>query len=422
MPAAETNSIADRMKMSPGEKDLTWVSELLWGSGIDISVGRGYGSASSRKIAEFVVLPNARQAHLLVPIDSAPAAQQALRNYNDARRAIRGGAAVLGLAARVGVLGLVGERVTVWQRPGSDPGGGRLDAYLANLLGVPEVRIAVRMGGRRPNRKPVLQILTPGGDILAYAKLGWNPTTRALVRNETLVLAKLARSAGGRSFSTPDVIHSGDHGELTVLVMAPVAPTAWLRSRPSRAELEEVARDIAALGPLSRERLGASDFWQETRTRLEKLRDSVRATRYEVLDELTSRLEEQYGDVEVPFGDWHGDWTQWNMASDGSRLMIFDWERSGRRVPIGIDAAHHDFDFAVKFHKRHPLEVVRSLALGGGTVLPSFSAETAARLLVALDLLEMVFRYEEARVAGLDVEDTLYFGAFRAAVLAPVGA
>jgi Phosphotransferase enzyme family len=277
------------------------------------------------------------------------------------------------------------------------------------------------MGGRRPNRKPVLQILTPEGDILGYAKLGWNEMTRALVRNEALVLEELARSGEGRSFGTPEVIHSGDCGDLVVLVMAPVSPTGWLRARPSRAELEEVARDIAARGPMSRERLGASDFWQETRARLERLRDSLRATRYEVLDELVSRLEQRYGDVEVPFGDWHGDWTQWNMARDRSRLMIFDWERSGRRVPVGIDAAHYDFDFAVKFHKRHPLEVVRSLAHGGGTVLPSFAAETAAQLLLALDLLEMVFRYEEARVAGLDVEDTLYFGAFRAAVLSPDG-
>jgi hypothetical protein len=202
--------------------------------------------------------------------------------------------------------------------------------------------------------------------------------------------------------------------------MAPVSPAGWLR--PSSGELEQVARDIASLRPVTRERLVASDFWQETRTRLEKLRDSLRPSRHEVLEGLMARLEERYGDAEIPFGEWHGDWTRWNMARDESRFMIFDWERSGRRVPVGIDAAHYDFDFAVKFHKHPSLETVRSLVLGGGRVLPSFTSDVAARLLVSLDLLEMVFRYEEARVAGLNIEDTLYFGAFRAAVLEPTGA
>jgi len=426
MRAAQTNSNVDEEAMSPGEKDLTWVNELLWGSQVAVAVGKASGSARSNKIAEFVVLPSARHAHLLVPVDSHAAARQALRNYNDARRAIRGGAAMLGFAAGMGILGLVGERVTVWQRPNggrSSESVGRLDVYLAEVLDVPEVRIAVRMGGRRPNRKPVLQILTPSGDVLAYAKLGWNPTTRALVRNEARVLDAFARSTRPlRSFTTPDVIHSGDFGDLSVLVMAPVSPAGWLSTKPSSTELEEVAREIAALRPVTRERLAVSDYWQEMRARLEKLRDSLRPTRHEVLEGLTSRLEERYGDAEISFGEWHGDWTRWNMARDGSQLMILDWERSGRRVPVGIDAARYDFDFAVKFHKHPSLEVVRSLLVGGGTVLPSFTSDVAARLLVALDLLEMVFRYDEARVAGLDVEDTLYFGAFRAAVLAPAGA
>src|SRR6187399_2897592 len=98
MRAAQTNSNVDEEAMSPGEKDLTWVNELLWGSQVAVAVGKASGSARSNKIAEFVVLPSARHAHLLVPVDSHAAARQALCNYNDARRAIRGGAAMLGFA------------------------------------------------------------------------------------------------------------------------------------------------------------------------------------------------------------------------------------------------------------------------------------------------------------------------------------
>jgi hypothetical protein len=66
---------------------------------------------------------------------------------------------------------------------------------------------------------------------------------------------------------------------------------------------------------------------------------------------------------------------------------------------------------------------VRSLLTGGGTVLPHFtSSAVPARVLISLDLLEMLLRYEEARSAGLDIPDTLYFGAFRSAVLSSTSA
>ena len=41
------------------------------------------------------------------------------------------------------------------------------------------------------------------------------------------------------------------------------------------------------------------------------------------------------------FGAWHGDWTAWNMARHGDRLLLWDWERFEVGVPIGWDALHH---------------------------------------------------------------------------------
>ena len=76
MSAAETNSIVDdEGAIFPGEKDLAWVNELLWGSEVGVTVGKPPGSPPSETVAEFVALPNARQAHLLVPVDSPPAAR-----------------------------------------------------------------------------------------------------------------------------------------------------------------------------------------------------------------------------------------------------------------------------------------------------------------------------------------------------------
>jgi hypothetical protein len=403
--------------------ELAWVNEILWGGPVEVTDERCEGLQGGDVLAEFVALPSGRRPHLLIPADSRAAARSALRTYMDARRTVRVGAAGLALYLRIGALPVVGQRVRVSAAAGRARESGRepiLVEYLREVFERTDLEIAIRMGGRRPNRKPVLQILTRSGELLAYVKVGWNDVTRSLVANEVAVLRRFAAGAEPTAFTFPTVLHAGTCGELEVLVMAPVLPVSWLRRVGTEAELAEVARQIAALTPETREPFGASVYWQETLARLQALHDSVRPSRFEVLADLATRLEDEYGKSEIGFGEWHGDWTRWNMGRRDSRIVVFDWERSGRRVPVGLDAAHFDFDLAVKFHRRAPLYAVRTLLEGGGTMLPHFSSPTVSpRLLLSLDLLEMVLRYEEARSAGLDVPDTLYFGAFRSAVLSP---
>jgi hypothetical protein len=120
----------------------------------------------------------------------------------------------------------------------------------------------------------------------------------------------------------------------------------------------------------------------------------------------------------VMFGAYHGDWTCWNMGRRDGKLVVFDWERSRPGVPLGVDAAHFDFDYAVKFRRKPPLAAVARLLEGRGYLLPAlFRDSRLVRLLVSLDLLEMVLRFEEARSGGLDILDTIYFGTLRSAVL-----
>jgi hypothetical protein len=383
--------------------------------------GRGH-SGESERLATCVALPSAKHPHLLVVDDSREVARRALETYTDARRRVRAAAALLAAGARADLPQLIGDRVHV--SPAVDqPLIARppLTEYLADVLDRDDLVVAVRMGGQRPNRKPVLQLLTRTGQILAYAKVGWNDLTRALVRNEAEILVAFAESRGEpASFSVPTLIHAGRCGELDVLVIAPVSPVSWLSGRPPLAEVLAASREIASLNPQTREPLAESAWWRDTRARLDGLHGIVRESRFEVLLDLLALIEERYGDAELLFGGWHGDWTCWNMGRRGSKLVILDWERSGPTVPVGLDAAHYDFDAAVMFRRKPSLESVRQLLGGGGSLLPAFApSPRLARLFVSLDLLEMVLRFEEARSAGLDIIDTVYFGALRSAVLAP---
>jgi hypothetical protein len=402
--------------------DLAWVNEILWGIPVETTVGGAERRRESTTLATFVALPSARHPHLLVPYESREVAGRALQNYTDARRRIRAGTALLGTGLRAGMPLLVGDQIRVSpaaDRAPNDRIRPPLNEYLADVLDRPDVEIAVRMGGPRPNRKPVLQVLTRKGEILAYAKVGWNALTRSLVRNEADVLTAFAkRAAKPTTFAVPTLIHAGQCGDLDVLVIAPASPLPRLGRNVSRTQVLEASLEIASLEPKIRDELAASRWWQDTRARLDALRGFMRGSRFEVLEDLVALIEERDGDAEVEFGGWHGDWTCFNIGRRDSTLVVLDWERSGPLVPVGLDAAHYDFDAAVKFRKRPPLEAVHRLLTGGGVLLPALAPDPrVARLLVSLDLLEMVLRFEEARSEGLDILDTIYFGTLRSAVL-----
>jgi hypothetical protein len=276
------------------------------------------------------------------------------------------------------------------------------------------------MGGHRPNRKPVLQILSSAGDVLAYAKVGWNALTRSLIRNEADVLTAFAEERPEpRTFALPRLLHAGQCGELEVLVIAALSPLPTLGRGVSHGEIFAASREIASLHENTDDELATSSWWQQTRARVERLRGDMRESRFDVLEDLVQLLERRHGATQVRFGGWHGDWTCWNMGRRNGRLVVLDWERSGPSVPLGLDAAHFDFDMVVKFRRQAPLDAVARLLEGGGDMLRAFTSDHhMVRLLTSLDLLEMVLRFEEAHTAGLDVVDTTYFGALRSAVLA----
>jgi hypothetical protein len=187
----------------------------------------------------------------------------------------------------------------------------------------------------------------------------------------------------------------------------------------SKEEILAASREIGSMQENTHEEFAASRWWADTRGRLERLRGVMRDSRFEVLQDLAAVIEERHGGTEVTFGGWHGDWTCWNMGRRDGKLVVLDWERSGPRVPTGVDAAHFDFDHAVKFRRKPPLDAVARLLEGGGYLLPALVGEPRlVRLLVACDQLEMVLRFEEAHAAGLDLVDTTYFGALRSAVIA----
>ena len=207
-------------------------------------------------------------------------------------------------AARTGVLAHLPRSIRVIDRmPAGD-----LDDVLSNLLGR-EVVSAAYLGRPRANRKPVLQVLSPQGQTIAYAKIGVDELTNALVDAECRTLERLSHSAY-RSFVHP-VVLGRTHWHGNELVVQSALPTRHL-ARPSAALVRQAEAEIASLGSHPDGPVLDSAFWRGLADRAERLPAGPQARQ---LREALSTLGRCAPERPSRFGAWHGDWTWWNMAA-----------------------------------------------------------------------------------------------------------
>jgi hypothetical protein len=287
----------------------------------------------------FLVVPNATHPRLLVPAAPAAAAR-ALRRYSSALgprdTALR---SVAALGMRAGGSMAFRDRITV------DPSDDSIGTLLEQVLGEPVV-CSLGVGTDRANRKPVLQVLSTDGRCLAFAKIGINDYTGALIAGEHRTLERLASIALPPRLDIPRVLWSGNWHGHPVLVLSPLEPSAGSVVRPRGTPVpHDVMHDFAACFLEPSAPLPHTALWE----RATLVRDTVTdARRREAYAAALDAVEEVTAHVPVPVGAWHGDWTPWNMGHRGHRLLLWDWERFETGVPVGMDAIH----FAVQTRNR----------------------------------------------------------------------
>jgi hypothetical protein len=358
----------DRTPLPAGS--LRWVVDVIDAVEVPGAAGAAAG--------ELAVLPSAANPRLLVPLGSRRAAARSVRarDYGVGRRE-RASRALLALGLRAGaVQPFASSRVTV---------GPALATHLRSVLGREDVLTAVRVGRRRPNSKPLVTVLDRAGSVLAYAKLGWNPLTRGLIRQEAEMLAWLAERET-RCFAPPRVLGLGRCGTIDVLVVSPVRGRTW---RPSHADATFAAlTEIAGLTGATHGPLATSPYWQRQRRR---------AGGAHALPALMERVDDVHGDQVLSFGGSHGDWAPWNVARARDGLAVWDWERAAGDRPTGLDAAHFDLQLAGARSGKGAVHALEATLRSGGLLLPRLATSASARrALLALELVEMCLRHEEA--------------------------
>ncbi|SDX86531.1 hypothetical protein SAMN05661080_01486 [Modestobacter sp. DSM 44400] len=365
---------------------LDQVVDLLWPAPATVAVGRP-GPGSAPVVSEFVVVPSLARPHLLVPLHARRAAATALRRYSEPRtRLAKYRLEVLARAMRTGLGELVmRDRVRVEAADGSPAG---IEAHLTEVLGR-RVQLSLHIGPARANRKPVLQLLSEDGDVIGFVKIGVNDLTRRLVVAEAGSLAHLAGSSFGIT-AVPRLLHSGVWRGLQVLVQSPLP--IWEKRAPLPPErLAQSMLEVAAVDGVTTERLVDTPYWDRLRTALDELTPTDPV---EQLRTAFAALDQRAQDAEVPMGAWHGDWTPWNMASLPHRVLVWDWERFERGVPLGFDALHYDLQRAVVRKGADPrLAVARCLAQSADLLAP-FGVEPRYADVVALTyLVDLAVRY-----------------------------
>ena len=363
---------------------LAEVLELLYPAPCDTAGGHG------ERIAEYLVVPDARRPRLLVPNTSRRIAAAAVRRYAEPQsRSARLKRDAVVAALRTGASGLLlRDRITI-----TGPAAESIDGHLREALGR-DLSVSIHIGPARANRKPVLQLISPEGETFGFGKLGTGPLTQRLVRAETAALGVLG-TAGLTRLAVPTVLHAGQWRGLEVLVQS--ALPVWLPRAPlTRSRLHAAMLDVAGCRGYHSGTLVGSAYWAELRGRLAAVGDRAEGV---ALASATELLATHAGQHSLRYGAWHGDWAPWNMANLADTLLVWDWERFATGVPAGFDAVHHELQRRIQSTGDAADAVEMTVRQAGELLAPFGVADDARELTALLYLVDLAARYLADRQA-----------------------
>ena len=180
---------------------------------------------------------------------------------------------LLAIGLRLGIAHRFLRRVAMpsWAAPVQETGATLFD-HLRTVLNRQDITFGVSLGTPGPHGKPVVQVLTREGAVVAYVKLGWNDVTKTLVENEVEMLARV-RCASPRSFMVPSIIHAGSWENRFLCVQSPSPSTSGHGPQSLTREYAAVLREMNSFHtkPMC---LEDSSFWDRVLTRIETVENT----------------------------------------------------------------------------------------------------------------------------------------------------
>ncbi len=349
-------------QIQPENEDYRWLLEALG----------GYGDGER---ADALVRPSAQQPELFIPLASPRVSSATLRRYHDGRSHTDRAKTVIALAAaRSGMLRFApGDHVQA--------GPFALVERLEAELDEPNLHVAVTLGPRRRNRKPVLQLIRSDGSTIGFAKVGWSPFTRTLVGNEATWLKRFAGQAPA-GVEIPRVIACIDEPDRLVVVSSPLttSPMSGLAGRLGSDQVIQLAR---ALGSHRVEFANLPHLHTLATGRAGQLAN-------------VDAMKQRHRDTSIELGAWHGDLTPWNTSTANGTTLIWDWEFADADRPVGFDLLHNAFELVRRAAPKNEHQALIAVCSQAEAILTP--AGQPADAIVDLYLCELIQR--EARLRG----------------------
>lgn len=270
-----------------------------------------------------------------------------------------------------------------------DAGPESLHAWLSTILGH-SVVAAASFGPPRPNRKPVLRIMTADGTCVAFAKVGWNDFTRELVNTEAAYLGS-RHVSDSSPVRTPRLLHLGDWSGLRVAVYSP------LLGRPGRSAPSATAFSaVSGADPAG----GMGRYLADLDHRI----SSVPGSATEAAAQRLSAWRRRWAGIDLATGRWHGDWTPWNMAPAGKGgIVVWDWERTRAGVPVGFDVLHFHLQPLLLRSRVDADRLLATTVARSAPLLTGMGVSSPAhRALAHLYVTEIMVRHADRRATSPD--------------------
>jgi len=367
--------------------DWTWLNQALFG------VDAGFAPAARRlraRSGSWAVLPNATAPRRLVPADRAAAAAS-FANVHDAMSAnrLRAGRLtqrLVGMGAPLSMSGSTALPASVGL------GGDRANSVLADLAGRLGVgargSVAITLGPRRYNRKPVVQLIDERGTTRAFVKIACNDVTDRFVATEAAWLERAGSPGGDDGFGVlrpPEVLGDWEWHGRRVLAVAPIHPTAHRPELLDADRLQALATDIASIGPTVQATLAEAECVGRVRAVAEAVGDDRLVHTADV-------VVDHWGDQTLALAPWHGDLTPWNTITSPGHTALLDWEFAADAMPIGADLIHHHVMVDTHLNGVAITAALRSVRSRIPALLRGFANENATDPTLALYLLELARR------------------------------
>ena len=304
-----------------------------------------------RKIETFRILPSKINPRWIIPLKDRNLIISSLAIYQPSTLRARIIKRIAILIARCG-FSKIAIRNRIYYH--------RNDDFMKRIFQKDNLHYAIFTGTEGCHRKITVQVMDRLGSILGYVKISDNKKVNKLLKNEAAMLRDLLKLEVKNGLF-PEVLYQGNVNGKTILVLdTHKSINSKFSSRLSDSYipfLAEVFQKTAKSMVFKK-----SDYAIGLKKRMTLLNNSLTGIWRDRLEKAIDYLDQGIGNVTLPFGLCHRDFTPWNTFFHNSKLYVFDWEYAKRNYPPLIDIFHFIIQDGILVQKLTPEKLFEGIS------------------------------------------------------------